>query len=215
MNFKLRMDARYFSNEDLLKDIKRVAGILKIDSLSREEYDKNGRFHSATIYRRFQGWNNALKQAGLKSRLEYNISEEDLFDNLESVWKKIGIQPSTTQIDKSPSKFSSMTYRRRFGSWINACKAFIKYKKNDIEFIRLITKKSIKSRTINQKTRLKIFKRDNYVCTICGKSPATHRGIILHIDHIKPFSKGGDNNLDNLRTLCNKCNIARGNDENL
>jgi hypothetical protein len=215
MEFKLRMDARYFDNKELLDDIKRVAGLLKVDSISREEYDKNGKFHSATIYRRFKGWNNALKNAGLKPRMEYNISEKDLFDNLENIWKIVGIQPSTTQMDKSPSKFSSMTYRRRFGSWLNACKSFIKYKKNDPEFIRLITKKTSKSRTINQKTRLKIFKRDNYTCTICGKSPATCIGVTLHIDHIKPFSKGGNNNLENLRTLCDKCNIARGNDESL
>jgi len=215
MNFKLRMNARYFTNKDLLEDIKKVARLLKNKSLSREEYDKRGKFSSATIYRRFNGWNNALKKARLKSRIEYNISEKDLFDNLEKIWEIVGIQPSTTQMDKRPSKFSSMTYRRRFGSWINACKAFIKYKKNDPEFVRLITKKTSKSRTINQKTRLKIFKKNNYACTICGKSPATHRGVILHIDHIKPFSKGGDNSLENLRTLCDKCNIARGNDENV
>lgn len=191
MDFKLRMDARYFNDKELLEDIKRVAESLKVNSLSREEYDKTGKFHSATIYRRFNSWNNALKQAGLKLRLEYNISEKDLFDNLENVWKIIGIQPSTTQMDKSPSKFSSMTYRRRFGSWLNACKSFIKYKNNDLEFIQLVTKKTTKSRTINQKIRLKIFKRDNYTCTICGKSPAIHKGVTLQIDHIKPFSKGG------------------------
>lgn len=215
MDFKLRMDARYFNNKELIEDIKRVSELLKVNSLSREEYDKNGKFHSATIYRRFNSWNNALKQAGLKPKLEYNIPEKDLFDNLENIWRIVGNQPSTTQMDKLPSKFSSITYRRRFGSWLNACKSFIKYKKDEPEFIRLITKKGVKSRTINQKIKLKIFKRDNYTCVLCGKSPATQMGVILHIDHIIPFSKGGENDLKNLRTLCDKCNLARGNDTSL
>ena len=32
----------------------------------------------------------------------------------------------------------------------------------------------------------------------------------LSIDHIKPFSKGGDHSPDNLRVLCMRCNTSRG-----
>lgn len=215
MDFKLRTDARYFDDKELLKDIKRVARFLKKKDLSRVEYDEYGKFHSATIYRRFNGWNNALKQSGLKSRFEPNISNEELFDNLEIVWRTIGIQPSLAQMDNSPSKYSNITYRRRFGSWIKACKTFIKYKKGDPEFIKAINFEKVKSRTISEKKRLKILKRDNYKCIKCGRSPATHVNIALHIDHIKPFSKGGDSNIDNLQTLCNKCNLGKSNAENI
>jgi len=215
MDFKLRTDARYFSNEELLEDIKRVAGLLKKEDLSRAEYDKHGKFHSATIYRRFKGWNNALKQAGLNPRFEHSISNEELFENLEIIWRTLGIQPSLTQMDKPPSRYSGITYRRRFGSWIDACKSFIKYKKGDLEFIKAINTKKTRSRTISEKKRLQILKRDHYACSICGKSPATHRGVILHIDHIKPFSKDGDSSMENLRVLCDKCNLGRGNDENV
>jgi 5-methylcytosine-specific restriction endonuclease McrA len=97
---------------------------------------------------------------------------------------------------------------------LKQCKSFIDYKKGDVEFVKLLnTNPKIKTRHINEKSRLKILKRDNYSYVKCGRSPATHKGIVLHIDHIKPFSKCGDSRFDNLQTLCNKCNLGKGNDE--
>ena len=34
-----------------------------------------------------------------------------------------------------------------------------------------------------------------------------------HVDHIKPKSKGGTADLSNLRPLCSKCNLSKGNRE--
>ena len=56
---------------------------------------------------------------------------------------------------------------------------------------------------ISKKTRFEVFKRDAFKCQYCGRSsPDT----ILHVDHIKPVSKGGDNDLINLITSCADCN---------
>ena len=52
-----------------------------------------------------------------------------------------------------------------------------------------------------KRIRLKVFKRDNYTCVYCGK-----RGGNLEVDHVKPFSKGGSEKLNNLVTSCQKCN---------
>jgi len=35
--------------------------------------------------------------------------------------------------------------------------------------------------------------------------------VVLHIDHVLPVSRGGLATLENLRTLCEKCNLGRGN----
>ena len=157
-----------------------------------------------------------MKKAGLQITVDKVISNDDLFDNLEKIWRCLGRQPYYGEIKKPDSKYAVDTYCRRFGSWFKTCEVFIRYKKNTPEFIKLFKEKSTsKGRQINERTRLKIFKRDSYACVICGKSPATYRGITLHLDHKIPFSKGGDNSIDNLRTLCAKCNLARGNDENL
>jgi 5-methylcytosine-specific restriction endonuclease McrA len=41
-------------------------------------------------------------------------------------------------------------------------------------------------------------------CELCGSTKN------LVIDHIKPLSQGGDNQPDNLRTLCQSCNVKEG-----
>ena len=69
------------------------------------------------------------------------------------------------------------------------------------------------SRKISDKLRYKVLKRDNYKCCACGASPAKDPSVELHIDHIVPFSKGGETNLENLQTLCSKCNLGKSDSE--
>ena len=54
-----------------------------------------------------------------------------------------------------------------------------------------------------------IKKRDNYTCQLCGKYMPDEIG--LHIDHIIPWSKGGETTMENLQTLCSKCNLGKSN----
>jgi hypothetical protein len=54
--------------------------------------------------------------------------------------------------------------------------------------------------------RDRVFKRDNYICKMCGK---THSNLIC--DHIVPLFKGGkdwweDKEMTNFQTLCEDCN---------
>ena len=53
------------------------------------------------------------------------------------------------------------------------------------------------------------MQRDDFKCKICGRSPATDPSVVLHIDHIIPCSKGGRADIDNLQTLCSKCNLGK------
>lgn len=55
--------------------------------------------------------------------------------------------------------------------------------------------------------RYDILKRDGFRCTICGRSQDD--GVKLHVDHIKPVSKGGKTEPNNLRTLCEDCNQGK------
>ena len=57
--------------------------------------------------------------------------------------------------------------------------------------------------------RWQVFQRDKWKCVSCGKS--SNDGIILHVDHIIPRSKGGMNHIDNYQTLCDICNIGKSN----
>lgn len=53
----------------------------------------------------------------------------------------------------------------------------------------------------------KVFERDAYRCKHCGTY------IDLTVDHIKPESKGGTLDFDNLQTLCRPCNSRKNNRE--
>ena len=57
--------------------------------------------------------------------------------------------------------------------------------------------------------RYQVMRRDGFRCVLCGAG--SNEGAILHIDHIKPVSKGGKTELSNLRTLCDRCNLGKGN----
>ena len=65
------------------------------------------------------------------------------------------------------------------------------------------------TRSISDKLRYRVLKRDNFKCCACGASPAKDPAVELHIDHVIPWSKGGETKLENLQTLCSKCNIGK------
>ena len=59
--------------------------------------------------------------------------------------------------------------------------------------------------------RWHVLQRDRFTCCACGASPALTLGVELHVDHIVPWSKGGETVLENLQTLCSVCNLGKSN----
>ena len=55
-----------------------------------------------------------------------------------------------------------------------------------------------------------VLMQDNWTCCSCKRSAKEH-GIVLHVDHKLPRSLGGKDELENLQTLCLKCNIGKSN----
>lgn len=64
-----------------------------------------------------------------------------------------------------------------------------------------------KRKSVSKKTRFDVFKRDSFKCQYCGSHPPS---VILHVDHIKPVADGGENEIDNLVTACESCNLGKG-----
>lgn len=60
------------------------------------------------------------------------------------------------------------------------------------------------SRRLSARKSLEVFARDDYRCVTCGTRED------LTVDHIHPVSKGGTNDMENLRTLCRSCNSRKG-----
>jgi hypothetical protein len=65
---------------------------------------------------------------------------------------------------------------------------------------------------IHNKTRFKVFERDEYICQYCARrcydswltDPRQ-----LTIDHLVPVNGGGRNDIDNLITSCIECNVIK------
>ena len=71
---------------------------------------------------------------------------------------------------------------------------------------------------VSDSLRYDILNRDNFTCVLCGAS--AKQGVRLHVDHIIPIAKGGKSTPDNLRTLCERCNVGKsdkieGNPQNI
>lgn len=62
-------------------------------------------------------------------------------------------------------------------------------------------------KAISKKLRFDVFKRDGFVCAYCGSTPPN---VVLQVDHIHPVAEGGTNDIDNLITSCQPCNIGKG-----
>lgn len=63
-------------------------------------------------------------------------------------------------------------------------------------------------RIMTDSLRYDVMKRDGFRCVLCGRS-ASEDGVKLHVDHIRPVSKGGKTEMSNLRTLCEQCNWGK------
>ena len=75
------------------------------------------------------------------------------------------------------------------------------------DFIKNKKEKEIKD-VIPPKLRWEVFRRDKFVCQYCG---ACGPNVELEVDHKIPVSRGGTDNIDNLKTACFNCNRGKGN----
>lgn len=213
------------SSDEFIPDIKRVAEVLGKSSLTQAEYKNHGRFGPGVVSRHFGGWLKALHAAGLEKTREYRVSDEEYFQNLERMWVLFGRQPRYSEVQKPFSSYSAGAYERRFGSWRKALESFVAFvnqepdensahedtkpeeKKQNI----VPTVQPERTRSISWGLRFRVMRRDDFKCRCCGNSPALSPGLVLHVDHIHPWCKGGRTTQDNLQTLCEQCNIGKSN----
>ncbi|GAB1376416.1 hypothetical protein MASR1M48_12640 [Lactococcus petauri] len=219
---------------ELVNDLRRISVLLNSRKVTSTQYYEKGKFSAPTIKERFGSWSNFIEKAGLEQTdFIKPISNIELFEELERIWIILEKQPTTNDMKKGISKYSLDTYMRRFGGWRNALSAFVEYINTeedektendnlDTTNSEVINNEVVKSeivkkyqkrttRSINLKLRFRVLQRDSFKCCFCGASPAKDSSIELHVDHILPWSKGGETVIDNLQTLCSKCNLGKSN----
>lgn len=175
--------------------------------------EHGGKYNPSTFLNRFGTWNKVLSKEGLQASNVINYSDEELFKNILNIWQHKGKQPVRRDLSLKPSKISQSPYNRRFNSWSEALRCFVEYaNETESTFISTEAPNTTKRKTgrdLSLRLRFKVLKRDNFSCKQCGASPAKEGSVQLHVDHIKPWSKGGETEISNLQILCQNCNLGK------
>ena len=227
MDFQLVNFHRDIPDEELISDLRRAHEMLRVQDrgLTYRSYTEVGKYSAGTLAARFGCWNAALTAAGISITQEKNVSREALFENLKVVWLAKSKQPTFREMAVYPSKYRGQLYAAHFGSWRSALQEFVEFVETD-EFVATedrpnslaapedaVVNSRIRrtNRSVSERMRFRILLRDGFSCQACGASPLKSRGVVLHVDHLLPWSKGGATEESNLQTRCSRCNLGKGN----
>ena len=117
------------------------------------------------------------------------------------------------QIRYRQSNYNRTSYRVK--KYVSTCQTSFDFIKDRYSLLKNISfectlndyNRVQQRKLMTKELRNKIAKRDNYTCQKCGKYMPDFVG--LHIDHIKPVSKGGKSIPSNLQVLCSRCNGSK------
>jgi hypothetical protein len=147
-----------------------------------------------------------------------NISESIpkliMYFNKNMVIRKLGFE----QYDFSDLYFPVYTFQYVSAGGNSSTKCDIKLNIDNLEKLIFYLNDLIKFRKSVQgqralmtfRLREEIKARDNFACKKCTLSIRDEKNLLLEIDHIIPLSKGGITSVDNLQTLCWRCNRTKG-----
>lgn len=168
---------------------------------------------TTAIKSRFGSWNAAIAAAGLTSSGQRDIAEADLFDNLQDVWVALGRQPRKRDMTKPVSRYTHHPYVERYGGWLDAVRAFLASSERE-ETAAVDRPRNVSSRGPRDpslRLRFLVMRRDAFRCRQCRASPAVTPGVELHVDHAIAWAAGGATTMENLQTLCLRCNLGKSN----
>lgn len=128
--------------------------------------------------------------------------------------KELGFQ----ELDLSTTYFPTFTFQYVSSGGNSSMRSDIVFDIENLnDFIQYLSKKidyinSYQGQRSLMTTSLRDYvkNRDNYRCCNCGNGTYKEPNLLLEIDHIIPLSKGGLTKLDNLQTLCWRCNRSKG-----
>jgi hypothetical protein len=217
------------TDADILNALRGLAIKLQRTELTVRDVDAHLRFSGATLRQRWGSARHAFEAAGLvATNVGRRYTDDECFENMLGVWTNSGRPPLHREMGQPPSRVGGKAYIKRFGTWNKALAAFVEHVNSDPSPSPQLPETDdtratqsgakLKPRSSQQGIReiplglrFKVLQRDHFKCVLCGDNPPVNHKCVLHVDHIMPWSKGGKTEIENLRALCNLCNIGRGN----
>jgi hypothetical protein len=218
-------------DDEILSVLKKLANKLGRTTLTKSDVLQHLPFSDGILRKRWGTIRAAFEAAGLEATtLGRRYTDQECFDNMLTVSTHLGRPPMHKDMSEPPSTVGGKAYMRRFGTWNKALAAFVERVNQDgdpeeeqnlvIGAVETraadhaplpLVRSPEETRDIRLGLRFRVLHRDRFKCVLCGDHPAWNVECILHVDHVIPWSKGGTTSEDNLRTLCETCNVGRGN----
>ncbi|MCC6321628.1 MAG: HNH endonuclease [Phycisphaerales bacterium] len=148
---------------------------------------------------------------GIESGQPKEYPAAELLEEFERVWTDAGKRPTTRTLHRL-SRISVNAFRNKWGTVKRLGDLVARYRRGEISRAAVLKAagKAKRRKEVPLGVRWRVIERDGYRCVACGRSPATERGVELHVDHVRAVARGGGNEIANLRTLCSACNMGRG-----
>ena len=210
-----------YKDEELIRRLSEYAQAAGKSYVSGQSFSEATGIAEATITNHFGTWKAFCERAGVAPRYDRAAGKDQLFENLDRVWRVLGCQPRAKEMKQPLSPISISRYQKTFGKpWYDICLEFLSWKSGaSIHEIEREAKASSGSknytpvhatrREVSLSLRYQVLRRDDFRCVKCGRSPATDRGVQLHVDHIRSWANGGETMLANLQSLCSECNLGK------
>ena len=139
------------------------------------------------------------------SEKEFKKIEDKLFNALLSYkYTKCVVEVFMTY--SSPKGRVSLSKEARF-TFDDMLVSFNSISRSRLDYKTYSNLAKVERGNVSDSLRYDILNRDHFRCSICGAS--AKEGVRLHVDHIIPIAKGGKSVPENLRTLCERCNIGK------
>jgi hypothetical protein len=200
-----------YDRKTIAAELRRIAGVTGKNHVSARDIRCYGRVSDRCVIAKFGSLRSANTKAGLDTGPYRRWTTPQLLKAVAELWRTTdrdcGRSPLGVDVKKYGLLFSAGTVAKRFGSWKKALLA-VSASPGAARRSPLIetTRKTGRRNPIPVGRRYQVFQRDTFTCRICKRS-----GVPIEVDHIIPVSKGGSDLIENLQTLCARCNRGKSN----
>jgi len=208
------------SKREIIESLKQYSEMHGLDTIRTRQYDewKSRPVSTKHISNVFGSWGKALQAAGLRSVKSAKLEFRDMVEAFKACWKEHDAPPTRKQLEvylekhRYPFRWSS--YRRAYGGHVELARMIVAVQEGLIPESNLFKRLRRHSREpVSPKLRRKVLMRDHYRCVKCGADRKTDKTVKLEVDHVVPASKKGPSVLENLQTLCFRCNSGKSNSD--